>query len=199
MPYNVDKFAASIAAKGLASPNKFQVEFSSVPGKALVGGGTVEDLNLMCESAVLAGRSIQSLLDRQYGLNREIAYNGPTYTPITLTFLCSTHFREKKIFDRWNNMIVDISNGYDVAYYHHYIGIMKVSALDSHGKKAFTTIYQEAWPKTVSAIELNHTTQNAAVRMTVEMSYAYWETSDDADKVIISSNKIGTSVTPTNT
>ena len=36
MPYNVDKFAASIAAKGLASPNKFQVEFSSVPGECLI-------------------------------------------------------------------------------------------------------------------------------------------------------------------
>ena len=47
MPYNVDKFTASIAAKGLASPNKFQVEFSSVPGKALVGGGTVEDLKVI--------------------------------------------------------------------------------------------------------------------------------------------------------
>ena len=87
MPYNVDKFTASIAAKGLASPNKFQVEFSSVPGECLIGGGTREDLNLMCESAVLAGRSIQSLLDRQYGLNREIAYNGPTYTPVSYTHL----------------------------------------------------------------------------------------------------------------
>ena len=45
MPYNVDKFTASIAAKGLASPNKFQVEYSSVPGECLIGGGTREDLN----------------------------------------------------------------------------------------------------------------------------------------------------------
>ena len=199
MPYNVDKFAASIAAKGLASPNKFQVEFTSVPGDALKGGGTLDDLNLMCESAVLAGRSIQSLLDRQYGLNREVAYNGPTYTPVTLTFICSTHYREKKIFDRWNNMVVDISKGYDVAYYNTYIGIMKISALDSMGNKAFTTTYQEAWPKTVSAVELNHSTRDSAARMTVEMTYAYWETSDESNNVIISSNKIGNSVTPVST
>ena len=196
MPYNVESFTAAIAAKGLASPNKFEMEFTKIPSAALTGGGTLEDLNLMCESASLAGRNIQSLLDRQYGLNREVAYNGPTYQPITLSFLCSSKFREKKIFDRWNNMIVDISSGYDVAYYSHYIGEMKVHALDVQGTRVFTTLYKECWPKTISAIELNHSTQNAAVRMSVEMTYAYWET-EVKGKSEIKSTKVGTSVTPT--
>ena len=89
MAYNVSKFSSEIAAKGLASPNKFSVNFTSIPGPALSGGHTYQDLNLMCESLSIAGRTVQSLLDRQYGLNREVAYNGPTYTPITLSFLCS--------------------------------------------------------------------------------------------------------------
>lgn len=192
MPYNLDKFTSQISARGLASPNKFQVFFTSIPSKALVGGGTVEDLNLMCESASLAGRNVQSLLDRQYGLNREVAYNGPTYNPINLSFLCSKDFKEKRILDRWNNICVDISKGYDVAYYADYIGEMQVSALDLHGKKTFTLTYKEVWPKTVTAIELNHSTQNAPVRVTVELAYAYWESDD------ISTNAIGTSVTPRN-
>lgn len=192
MPYNVDKFTAQIASRGLASPNKFQVEFTSVPSRALIGGGSTEDLNLMCESAALAGRNVQSLLDRQYGLNREIAYNGPTYQPLNLSFLCSKDLIEKRILDRWNNICVDISKGYDVAYYQDYIGEMKVSALDTHGKKTFTLTYKEVWPKTVTAIELNHSTQNTPVRVSAEISYAYWESDD------ISTNRIGTSVTPKN-
>ena len=192
MPYNVDKFTAQIASRGLASPNKFQVEFTSVPSRALVGGGSTEDLNLMCESAALAGRNVQSLLDRQYGLNREIAYNGPTYQPLNLSFLCSKDLIEKRILDRWNNICVDISKGYDVAYYQDYIGEMKVSALDTHGKKTFTLTSKEVWPKTVTAIELNHSTQNTPVRVSAELSYAYWESDD------ISTNRIGTSVTPKN-
>ena len=197
MPYTVTEFTAAIAAKGLASPNKFEVEFTKIPSAALAGGGNLKDLNLMCESASLAGRNIQSLLDRQYGLNREVAYNGPTYQPMTLSFLCSSQFKEKKIFDRWNNMIVDISSGFDVAYYTHYIGEMTVHALDVHGKRTFSTMYKECWPKTVSAIELNHSTQNAAVRMSVEITYAYWET-EVKGKPEIKSTKVGTSVTPTN-
>ena len=177
MPYNVDNFSSQIAKKGIASPNKFAVKFTRVPSIAL-GKDKHSDLNLMCESVALAGRSVQSLLERQYGLNREVAYNGPTYTPVTLAFLCTANYVEKRIFDRWNNMIVDISKGYDVAYYNSYIGEMQVVALDVRGKAAFTMIYKECWPKTISAIELNHSTQNTPVRITVEMQYAYWISND---------------------
>ena len=65
-------------------------------------------------------------------------------------------------------------------------------AFDLHGKKTYTITYKEVWPKTVTAIELNHSTQNAPVRVTAEMTYAYWESDD------ISTNRIGTSVTPKN-
>ena len=189
MPYNVDNFSAQIAKKGIASPNKFAVKFTRVP-KIALGKDKHSDLNLMCESVALAGRSVQSLLDRQYGLNREVAYNGPTYTPITLAFLCSANYVEKRIFDRWNNMVVDISKGYDVAYYNSYIGEMQVIALDIKGNAAFTMIYKECWPKTISAIELNHSTLNTPVRITVEMQYAYWISTD----IKSSNDRAGSSV-----
>ena len=53
-------------------------------------------------------------------------------------------------------------------------------------------IRDRCWPKTVAAIELNHSTVNAPVRMTVELSYAYWESND------ISINNVAPSVTPRN-
>ena len=189
MPYNVDNFKAAIQAKGLASPNKFSVIFTKVPA-GVMGGESVKELNLMCESVAVAGRSVQSLLDRQYGLNREVAYNGPTYTPITLSFLCSGNYVEKRIFDRWNNKCVDISKGYDVAYYNSYIGEMQVIALDIKGNAAFTMIYKECWPKTISAIELNHSTLNTPVRITIEMQYAYWISTD----IKSSNDRAGSSV-----
>ena len=176
--YSVDNFKSQIAARGLASPNKFEVWFTSVPTAALAGGGSASDLNLMCEGVPLAGRNVQSLLDRQYGLNREIAYNGPTYTPLSLTFLCTSNYVEKRIFDRWNNLCVDISKGFDVAYYQDYIGEMQVHAEDVTGSNAFYMTYKECWPKTVAAIELSQGTQNSAVKLTVEMQYAYWESTD---------------------
>ena len=176
--YSVDSFRSQIAARGLASPNKFEVWFTGVPTAALAGGGSKSDLNLMCEGVPLAGRNVQSLLDRQYGLNREIAYNGPTYTQLSLTFLCTSNYIEKRIFDRWNNLCVDISKGFDVEYYDKYIGEMQVHAEDVTGSNAFYMTYKECWPKTVAAIELSQGTQNSAVKLTVEMQYAYWESTD---------------------
>ena len=91
----------------------------------------MKTLNLSCESVAIAGRTVQSILNREYGVNREVAYNGPTYQPVTLSFLCTEDWAAKKIFDAWNNMIVDIGNGYDVAYYSEYAkATMTVSALD---------------------------------------------------------------------
>ena len=175
--YNVDSFKSQIAARGLAAPNKFEVWFTGVPTAALAGGGSASDLNLMCEGVALAGRNVQSLLDRQYGLNREIAYNGPTYTPLSLTFLCTSNYIEKRIFDRWNNLCVDISKGFDVEYYDKYIGEMDVYVLDRSGKKrTYHMHYHEVYPKTVTAVELNHGTTNATLRVTAEIQYAYWST-----------------------
>ena len=175
----VSGFAARIASMGLASPNKFEVEFSGDTINTIKGDMDIKSLNIMCESVTLAGRTVQSILDRQYGVNREVAYNGPTYTPITLSFLCSSNYAEKKLFDRWNDKIVSIKNAWDVEYYDKYTAIMTVKTLDRDGVTVtHTQIYHECYPKTVAAIELNHSTQNSAVRLTVEMQYAFWETDD---------------------
>ena len=176
---NVTEFSSHIAKVGLASPNKFKVEFKNLPSN-VKGQFNEKDLSLTCESVSIAGRQVQSMLDRQYGVNREVAYNGPQYTPITIGFLCSGDFREKKIFDAWNNKIVDIGNGYDVAYYEQYAtGQMTVTALDKTGtQEKYSITYMECFPKAVQAIEMNHSTQNATLRMSIEMAYAYWETDD---------------------
>ena len=84
MPLDVENFTARISTMGLASPNKFEVDIS-FPN--IVGIGEI--LNLMCETATIAGRTVQSMLDIQYGIRREIAYGAPQYTPLSLTFLCS--------------------------------------------------------------------------------------------------------------
>ena len=175
---NISKFSTAITQKGLASPNKFKVDITPPPSLSLGQGANLPHLNLMCESAPVAGRTVQSILDRQYGVNREVAYNGPTYTPITLAFLISSDYSEKKIFDRWNDYVVSIKKGWDVAYYDNYVGQMTITTLDRDLTEMHIQTYHECYPKTVAAIELNHSTTNAPVRLTVEMQYAYWETND---------------------
>ena len=174
--YDVGKFSSKIATSGLASPNKFEVFFKSIP---VAAGGAAErtQLNLMCDQVTLAGRDVQATLDIQYGIRRQIAYNAPAYTPLSLSFLCTDKMLEKTILDKWNNLIVPVQRGFHVEYYDKYVGELDVFVLDRSGKKkTYHMHYHEIYPKTVTAVELNHATTNATLRVTASFEYSYWTT-----------------------
>ena len=174
--FSVADFSSRIAKKGLASPNKFEVIFKSIPG---AGADDLKQLNLMCDQCSLAGRDVQAVLDLQYGIRRQVVYNAPAYTPLSLSFLCTDEMDEKRILDEWNNKCVPVDGGFNVEYYNNYIGELDVYVLDRSGKKrTYHMHYHEVYPKTVTAVELNHGTTNATLRVTAEMQYAYWSTSD---------------------
>ena len=176
-PFSVADFSSRIATKGLASPNKFEVQFKSIPGAKSTDD--LIQLNLMCDQVSLAGRDVQSVLDLQYGIRRQVVYNAPAYTPLSLSFLCTDNMDEKRILDKWNNRCVSVSSGFNVAYYNDYIGELDVYVLDRSGKKrTYHMHYHEVYPKTITAVELNHGTTNATLRVTTEISYAFWTTSD---------------------
>ena len=178
--FNVSNFQGAISKQGLQSPNKFLIEIDFPLHLLDASKSGIENLNesnvqLYCESASIAGRSLLSTVDRQYGRNKEVVYNAPTYPPITLSFYCSEGLKEKQLFDRWNEYIVNSANGYDVAYYKDYTRMMAVKTLDRTGKISHVMTYHESYPKTISAVELNHNTTNATARLTVEMQYSWWE------------------------
>jgi len=178
--FSVKDFSSKISSYGLASPNKFEVDFSNIPGQN--DRGTREQLNLMCDQVSLAGRDVQAVLDLQYGIRRQVVYNAPAYTPLSLSFLCSEEMKEKTILDKWNNMCVSVTGGFQVEYYDKYIGELDVFVLDRNAKKRTYHIhYHEVYPKTVTAVELNHGTTNAVLRVTAEIQYAYWTTNSISD------------------
>ena len=176
--FDVTKFSSTIASNGLASPNKFEVIFRAIPG-AVKGAADLLQLSIMCDQVSLAGRDVQAVLDLQYGIRRQVVYNAPAYTPLSVSFICTDNMEEKRILDKWNNKCVNTTGGFNVAYYNDYIGHLDVYVLDRSGKKrTYHMHYHEVYPKTVTAVELNHGTTNAAMRVTAEIQYAYWSTSD---------------------
>ena len=173
--FSVTEFTGKLGKLGLASPNKFKVQFESIP---VTDSNSV--LNFMCESIDLAGRQVQSTMAREYGMTREVAYNGPTYNPVSITFLCTENMDEKRILDKWNNMCVAANSNFDVGYYKDYAsGKMRVTTLDSSGTvEKYWIEYQEVWPKSVQSVNMSHATQNNTLRVVAEFSYAYWTTQD---------------------
>ena len=193
MPFNVEDFTGQIASLGLASPNKFQVDIY-LPGVSR----SEKSLNLMCESASIGGRTVQSMLDIQYGVRREVAYGAPQYTPLSLTFLCTEGMEQKTLLDEWNNKIVDATvatKPFNVAYYDDYKGTVKVKKLDKAGNQVLEVEYLDAWPKTVSQVDLSHATTNATLRVTCEFSYSYWKTTTGSSSNYSSTNTTRTGTT----
>ena len=176
--FSVANFSSKIASSGLASPNKFEVVFTRIP-ITVKGVDATTQLNLMCDQCSLAGRDVQAQLDLQYGIRRQVVYNAPAYTPLSLSFICTDNMNEKRILDVWNNKCVSTTGNFHVAYYDDYVGHLDVYVLDRSGKKrTYHMHYHEVYPKTVTAVELNHGTTNATLRVTAEIQYAYWSTSD---------------------
>ena len=177
---DVAHFSSTISKYGLASPNRFRVLFTSLPS-AVTSVGDIKHLAMMCDQVTIAGRTVQIVMNMEYGLRREVAYNGPTYNPVTMSFLCTSDMIEKNMLDKWNDMIVSASKGFNVAYYDDYVGEMNVAVLDRHGGTIRYQInYHKIWPKTVTSIDLNHATQNATMRVTAEMTYENWSTNSVA-------------------
>ena len=174
--FSVGDFSSKISGYGLESPNKFEVNFTSIPVMQN-SRDTREQLSLMCDQVSLAGRDVQGILDVQYGVRRQVVYNAPSYTPLSLSFLCTDQMDEKRILDEWNNRCVPVEGGFHVAYYDDYVGHLDVYVLDRSGKnRTYHMHYHEVYPKTVTAVEMNHGTTNATMRVTAEMQYAFWTT-----------------------
>ena len=174
--FTITEFAGKLSTYGLASPNKFKVQFNNIPIETYD-----RQLDFMCEQVDIAGRSVQSVMNIEYGIRREIAYNGPAYNPLNLTFVCTGDLLEKRILDNWNNLIINATTGYDVAYYDDYAKKCElvVTSLKPNGiEKTFMVKYKEVYPKSIQSIQLNHSTQNTVLRVNAEFQYAYFETDD---------------------
>jgi hypothetical protein len=178
MTFNVENFTSVIASKGLASSNKFEVAIS-FPNSA-----RPRDLELMCDTVSIAGKTILSTPEIHYGVRREVAYNAPTFDPLTLTFYCTEELSEKKLLDEWQNMIVQHSNpqnsnggNFDIAYYDTYAKDAKivVTKLDVSGEPVYKHEYREVYPKIVSQVELSHATSSGPMKVSATFNYIYWK------------------------
>ena len=104
MAFNVENFTSVIASKGLASSNKFEVAIN------FPSGLRSDSLELMCDTVTIAGKNIQTTPEIHYGIRREVAYGTPTFDGLALTFYCTEELEEKRLLDKWQNLIVQHSN-----------------------------------------------------------------------------------------
>lgn len=106
MPFKISAFRAHFAKHGDFAPtSKFDVRITAPPSLGILAG----DLRFQCEATELPGYTVNTVDNRYYGVVNPVA-SFPTFADLNLTFICAGDFWEKKLFDRWMNLVIPINN-----------------------------------------------------------------------------------------
>jgi hypothetical protein len=126
---------------------------------------------MFCDSTNLPGTSLGTVDVSAYGETRE----SPTqriYDPVNLTFYVDNDMNIKKFFDSWINSIINpITRNH--AYYKNYTTLVDIIVYDSEHNEKYKVTLHEAFPKSVSDIQLSYT-GDGVMKLSVSMQYRYY-------------------------
>ena len=144
---------------------------------------------IRCSDVSMAGRTLNTALINEYGLIKKMVYRN-TFTDFSMSFICSKDMREKKYFTDWMNKISptpshgDVAlaasgfgatgGAFDVGYYDDYIAYVTVNLLDDTLESGYHVHYHEAFPLSVTEMQLGYATNNSFLKLTVNWAYAFW-------------------------
>lgn len=156
IPPYISKFVSqSVLEQILNIPNSIVANFSdSITGRGRdIQSQTANPLMsrylaLQCEAAELPGKTLQTADVKIYGPTFKVPYQ-TQYSDITLTFLCTNEFYERKLFDRWLEAIMptDTNNmRYSKDEATRYMTNISVIQYDDFIKKIYVVELIDAFP-----------------------------------------------------
>lgn len=190
LPMNIDTLKATIGKRiGFAKTNRFAIYMSLpvvsinptriltnvVSGNLGVGDflNDPRDISLLCESCALPGRQIATN-DHQYKLKTNKKAYGYLNEDVTFSFLLTGDYYIKGVFDNWQNSIFNQERG-TLNYKEDYTSNVIIQQLNDDHTPVYTCTLRNAFPTTVSSIELSNSGENQIARVSVTMSYDDWD------------------------
>jgi len=145
----------------------------SLIGNASLGSNATLSryLALQCETAELPGRTLQTQEVKIYGPSFKVPYQ-TQYNEITLTFLSTNDFWERKLFDRWIEAIhpSDTNNMRYAKGPQTYMTPIKIIQYDEFIKQIYAVELIDAYPIGVSAQQLSWS-EDSFHRVSVQFAY----------------------------
>jgi len=163
-----------------AQPNRFVVEFTSLPGP-MAGLGN-ENLTILCKTATLPGKVLDT---SKHMRHRNIPTGDVDYgETIELTYRCDANFMDRMIIEAWQRYIhtADVDTrtllGKDAQvfrFYEDYIGECRIHVLRKDGSPSLTYNIYECYPIEITAQELDMDNTDTILEFTFTLAYRYWE------------------------
>jgi hypothetical protein len=161
---------------GLANNNHYDIVIKKpkVVTSNLFNNETMQKILLFCDQTQLPGINISTTPIRHYGEAREMPYER-LFDPVNLSFYVDREMKVKLFFDEW---IQNIQNSYSRTfnYYKEYITDIDIITYDRGNLPQYKVTLYEAYPKTVSAIQLDYANRDV-MKVAVTMQYKYWRSS----------------------
>lgn len=142
---------------------------SIAPQLTGIGGTDISrSLALQCETAELPGRTLLTQDAKIYGPTFKIPYQSQ-YNEISLTFLCTNEFFERRIFETWIHAIMapDTNN---MRFRNTYLTTLQVVQYDDASKNIYRVSMYEAFPIGISPAPLSWA-EEGFHRLTVQFAY----------------------------
>jgi len=199
MVNTIEQFKSVVSKRhGMAQANMFQVILPPIPGSAI----SANEINILCSSATLPGRQIQSV-DRLIGTVSEKVATGSVTDDVTFSFRVLNDYGIRKYFETWQNIAYNPNTreiGYKSDYRKQVVvnqlkkgqGFPLIDAsttlfpkspfpinvnLDVNLVSPASIVYEcklfEAWPINMDTVTLNND-QDGLIEITVQLAYTRW-------------------------
>lgn len=172
--FSLREFRTQVSTRGLAKPTRFEVLIGVPRILRQDFGGQNRIVSLFCESAAFPPHIIGVRPQRIYGPPYQrpfsVEYGGEG---VTLNFLLDQQMDVKAFFDIWMSRIVH-PHYYYVEYPEDYTVDIEINQLDERNNFTYGVFLEEAFPRTLTLLELNHQNQNQAHKLSVTFAYRRW-------------------------
>lgn len=171
---NLKQYQESLKTNRFARAERFEVTFKGTPSDIDFGGIARNDIELFCEEVQIPG---MILSNKEFNIgawtffrNTKVGFLG---NEINFSFVTTDDWLLRDSFEAWIAKCVN-ANNQEVAYMDDITCQVDIKALDLQDNVTHTWTLHEAMPKVLNLVPLSSGTVSA-VRNTLIMSSAYWE------------------------
>ena len=173
--FAIDDFMSKLDNRGsYAKSNRFTVEITKP--QTLITSVQPSVIEFLIKSVSFPARTFGTTTYRSGGkFGLDVPYE-MTEEPISISFLGTNDWSARSFWNDWISHIQS-TNSYNMNYYREFIGTVKISVYNETEQDTTSPTHQvtlhEAWPKTISAIELGWES-GELVDFTIDINYSWW-------------------------
>lgn len=167
---NLSDFAASITQSGLARLNQYIVTIT-IPQALQLVGLTTNTISLYCKQVALPGVNLNTTHVQDVDLPWENSISS-VWSGFNCVFYVDSDLNMRRFFDLWMSTIYNPTS-HSMGWYSDYVTDITVQVLNFQQDVVYTYQIKDAYPRSVSPLELAYGANDTFMELAVDFSFHY--------------------------